>query len=359
MDPRPTLSSEYTPNVDLWMERSNLVGLIIAGVAYGILFTIFIQCILALHTNNGHRKTQARWLTGYSCIIFLLATFGFAGNTRFIQMTYIDYRNFPGGPNDFTLAFYTEFCNIFSITSYVIMNWFADGLMFYRFAVIYDRKLPLMIIPGILYAGIVGLSLAMLTFTMKPEEGFFGPTTIKIGTAYWSLSIGMNIIITSAIAGRLLKMRANIRKVLGPNHSSPYTSVLSMIVESAALYTSWAILFLVPFARQDTFQNIVLPSLGQVQGIAPLLIIFRVAQGKAWNSSTATNTLNAKTSTAMQFDSRRPGWSQRSHGTESYGLTNTVTGTNNSAVHLDVKMERSTLHTVDSERQAPGKAAAL
>ena len=105
----------------------------------------------------------------------------------------------------------------------------------------------------------------MLTFTMKPEEGFFGPTTIKIGTAHWSLSIGMNILITSAIAGRLLRMRATIRKALGPNHSSPYTSVLSMIVESAALYTSWAIIFLVPFAREDTFQNIVLPSLGQVQ----------------------------------------------------------------------------------------------
>jgi hypothetical protein len=75
----------------------------------------------------------------------------------------------------------------------------------------------------------------------------------------------MNIIITSAIAGRLLKMRAQVRKLLGHNHASPYTSVVSVLVESAAIYTGWAIMFLVPFAREDTFQNFVLPSLGQVQ----------------------------------------------------------------------------------------------
>ena len=105
----------------------------------------------------------------------------------------------------------------------------------------------------------------MAIYTMKPTVGFWAPITVNIGTAYWSLSIGLNIIVTVAIAGRLLKMRANIRRVLGPNHSSPYTSVLAMIIESAALYTSWALIFMVAYAKGDTFQNVVLSSLGQVQ----------------------------------------------------------------------------------------------
>lgn len=192
-EPVLRLSSEYTPQgVDLYMERSNLIGIIIAGVIYGkpshclrwrwrvlintlgILFTIFVQCVLALSNSNAHKKNQARIFIAYSCIIFILATFGFAGNTKFVQMTYIDYRNFPGGPNDFTFAFYTEFCNVFSIGSYVIMNWFADGLMvclhffkllglrltpaiqLYRFSVIYDRKPLLMIVPTLMYLSIVG-----------------------------------------------------------------------------------------------------------------------------------------------------------------------------------------------------------
>ena len=140
----------------------------------GILFTIFVQCVLSLRSSSAHKKKQAMIFTVYSCIIFILATFGFAGNTKFVQMTYIDYRNFPGGPNAFTFAFYTEFCNVFSIGSYVVMNWFADGLMvcpsflepldhdlisviqLYRFSVIYDRKPWLMIFPTLLYLAIVG-----------------------------------------------------------------------------------------------------------------------------------------------------------------------------------------------------------
>ncbi|KAJ2924818.1 hypothetical protein H1R20_g12292, partial [Candolleomyces eurysporus] len=319
-------------------------------ITLGILFTIFVQCVLALLSSSAHKKNQARFFIGYSCIIFILATFGIAGNTKFVQMTYIDYRNYPGGPNAFTFDFYTEFSNVFSIGSYVVMNWFADGLMLYRFSVIYDRKPLLMIFPTLIYLAIVGLSLGMLTYTFKPEEGFFGPTTIKIGTAYWSLSIGMNIIITTAIAGRLLKMRAQVRKLLGPNHASPYTSVVSMLVESAAIYTSWAIMFLVPFAREDTFQNFVLPSLGQVQGIAPLLIIFRVAQGKAWTSSTATATLSMKGSSSTH---KPVVWTNNtSRGTESYPLSDvTQTGT-----AVDVKVEKSMLYSTDSRASEAARA---
>jgi len=292
-------------------------------------------------------------MMAYCCLIFTLATIGFAMNVKFIQMTYIDYRNYPGGPNAFTFEQYTLPINVTTVAVYVLMNWFSDGLMLYRFMVIYQNRYVLLIIPGLIYAGIVAMSLAMLTYTLKPEIGFFGEITIKFGTAYWALSISLNIIITTAIAGRLLKMRAAIRKVLGPKHSSPYTSVLSMIVESAALYTAWALMFLVPFARQDTFQNIVLPALGQVQGIAPLLIILRVAQGKAWTSNTADSTTMG---TSMDFASRKgPGRSnQNTRGTnQSFPMTDVT----DSTVHLD-DPEKS-MYSQSSSHHHHGKVMAL
>jgi hypothetical protein len=33
---------------------------------------------------------------------------GFAGNTAFVQLTYVDFRDFPGGPNMFTLMNYSH-----------------------------------------------------------------------------------------------------------------------------------------------------------------------------------------------------------------------------------------------------------
>lgn len=147
----PKLRPEYAPPGetvhDLWIERSNLIGLIFGAASYGerrclgicseeashrsllgVQLTIFTQCILILHSDNSGRR-NAKWLMAYSCAIFLLATFGLAGNIKFIQMCYIDYRNYPGGPNAFTLNFYSTFVNMFGTSAYVVMNWLADGLM--------------------------------------------------------------------------------------------------------------------------------------------------------------------------------------------------------------------------------------
>ncbi|KAJ2915394.1 hypothetical protein MD484_g5041, partial [Candolleomyces efflorescens] len=264
----PELRPEYAPPGetahDLWVERSNLIGLTLGAATYGIQLTIFTQCILILYSESKNRK-NARWLMAYSCAIFVLATFGIAANIKFIQMCYIDYRNYPGGPNAFTVSFYSTFVNVFGTAAYVVMNWLADGLMLYRFAIIYDRKPLLMLVPGLLYLAIIGLSITVLSLMTTPSRGFWDPITVKIGTAYWSVSVTLNVLITVSIAGRLLKMRRRIRKLLGPKHSTPYTSTLAMLIESAALYTTLALVFIITYAGGDTFQNIVLPPLGQVQ----------------------------------------------------------------------------------------------
>ncbi|KAF6755424.1 hypothetical protein DFP72DRAFT_1122027 [Ephemerocybe angulata] len=326
---RPPLLPEYAPpglsSADLWMERSNLIGLVIAAAAWGVLFTIFVQCIVQLRKTGSSRERHSWALMAYSCLLFTFATLGFVGNTRFIQMTYIDYRNYPGGPNAFGFEQYTLPINMLGLVCYVMMNWFADGLMLYRFMVIYQYKLVLLVLPALIYLGIVA------------------------GIAYWSLSIVLNLLITSSIAGRLLKMRSAIRAVLGPKHSSPYTSVLSMIVESAALYTAWALIFMASYAKGDTFQNVVLPALGQVQAIAPLLIIFRVAQGKAWTADTgASGTSGVGTSTTMDFNVRQGqkltfNSNNTREATESFQLSS-ITG---STVDLDRDPEKSSQKDID------------
>ncbi|KAF5342598.1 hypothetical protein D9611_002007 [Ephemerocybe angulata] len=350
---RPPLLPEYAPPglspADLWMERSNLIGLVIAAAAWGVLFTIFVQCIVQLRKTGSSRERHSWALMAYSCLLFTFATLGFVGNTRFIQMTYIDYRNYPGGPNAFGFEQYTLPINMLGLVCYVMMNWFADGLMLYRFMVIYQYKFVLLVLPALIYLGIVALSITMMVFTMTPSIGFWAPISIKAGIAYWSLSIVLNLLITSSIAGRLLKMRSAIRAVLGPKHSSPYTSVLSMIVESAALYTAWALIFMASYAKGDTFQNVVLPALGQVQAIAPLLIIFRVAQGKAWTADTgASGTSGVGTSTTMDFNVRQGQKltfnSNNTRGaTESFQLSS-ITG---STVDLDRDPEKSSQKDID------------
>jgi hypothetical protein len=56
-------------------------------------------------------------MIAYLFVMFALSTIGFAGNVKFNQMTYIDYRNIPGGPNAFTAIYYQHWVNIMGFTS--------------------------------------------------------------------------------------------------------------------------------------------------------------------------------------------------------------------------------------------------
>ena len=101
---------------------------------------------------------------------------------------------------------------------------------------------------------------------------------------------------------------------LGAGQSSPYTSVTAILVESCALYATFSLIFIVLFAINHPIQYVFLSALANVQVgiiqkdhrrnltlsskiIAPLLVIFRVSQNKAWNKNTTERTL-----TSVHFD---------------------------------------------------------
>jgi hypothetical protein len=52
---------------------------------------------------------------------------------------------------------------------------------------------------------------------------------------------------------------------MGVQNSGQYVSIVAMLIESAALYAVWSTVFLICYARNTPFQNILLPPLGQVQ----------------------------------------------------------------------------------------------
>lgn len=123
-------------------------------------------------------------------------------------------------------------------------------------------------------------------------------------SVYWSFSVALNIVVTLLIVSRLMYMRYMLMKTMQQSEAGIYTSVAAMIIESAALYSIAAIIFLVGYAKQIPLQFAVEPvELIQVrlswsniavslstrlahQGVCPLMIILRVANGNAWSRET-------------------------------------------------------------------------
>ncbi|KAK7438074.1 hypothetical protein VKT23_018241 [Stygiomarasmius scandens] len=183
------------------------------------------------------------------------------------------------------MDFYSTPVNAASFVIYTIMAWFADGLVLYRFFIIYDRNRYAVVLPALIWLGGIASGIGLIISTVNSGNSFWAETSIKLGIAFWAISLGLNIILTGLIAARLLVARYRVKTLMGARYGSNYISLVSMLVESAALYSAWALAFLITFARGSAVQNLLLPALGQVQGIAPLLILMRVLEGRAWNTT--------------------------------------------------------------------------
>jgi hypothetical protein len=107
----------YTPQTDLWLERSRLDGMMLGAVSYGVFtscivdiglctskggfFFLTVQVATALLRRPRYGGKIARHrvvLLLYILITFMLGTVGFAANARYTEMIWIDLRDAPGGP---------------------------------------------------------------------------------------------------------------------------------------------------------------------------------------------------------------------------------------------------------------------
>ncbi|KAJ3738336.1 hypothetical protein EV360DRAFT_58185 [Lentinula raphanica] len=135
--PPPPSSSEYfgpqEPSVLIWLENTSFAGNIMGAIFYGVVLTLFIQCVIAIVNNRKKPKIQTKKsiiMLCYVCFMFAMGTLFTAGNMNLQQRSYISFRNFPdGGPLGYGLSQYSTWRAIMPNAVFIISNWFADGLL--------------------------------------------------------------------------------------------------------------------------------------------------------------------------------------------------------------------------------------
>ncbi|KAH9484497.1 hypothetical protein JR316_0003979 [Psilocybe cubensis] len=291
-------------SADLWHERSILVGLFLGAIGYGIHLTLFVWTSHILYTKRMNSKgTVGQFLLLYVVVVFVLGNIGNATNIRFGEMTFIDNRNYPGGPNAFFVQQSTNKVAVLCNSAYIVNSWFQDGLLLYRLWIFSQRSLYTVAFPSIMFLSAVGLSFLLIIELSQPGITRWSKISVNLAIPYWSISIALNVIITLYIATRLLYMRRRLRRVVA-DCAVEYVSLTAMLVESAALYTINGLVFLVSFSIHSPIQYLALPLLGQTQSISPLLIILRVAQGRAWSDDTMSrlNTMPTQFQVSSRID---------------------------------------------------------
>lgn len=88
--------------------------------------------------------------------------------------------------------------------------------------------------------------------TLK-STSVFGSVNFTLG--FWCYSLALNVIATALIVARLASFRCRHKHLLGSQHARQYTGIMAMVVESELLYTAYLIVYIVPFALDNTVVN--------------------------------------------------------------------------------------------------------
>lgn len=210
-----------------------------------------------------------KYLLYYTTIVMIVTTFYFGTQ---LQMA-------------MTLPIISVETERLTYAAFIIGTWLTDLLMVrsspsptdsasrkktyyqvYRCYVIWKYNRAILAVTLLIYLGSIGSSLAFLWFSNSPvAQQENAGLRDAFGIPYGSLSIVLTIMVTCLISGRLLYHRKQDHLAWGSRMGQQYVSIVEIMIESAMLYTAFAIAGLASFAMDSLLQVIFLPIMGIMQ----------------------------------------------------------------------------------------------
>jgi len=103
--------------------------------------------------------------------------------------------------------------------------------------------------------------------TSQPNSSIWNSVAIDFGLPYFSISISLNILLTLMIVTRLVLHNREIRSAMGSPSglTGLYKAIITMLIESSALYAANSLLFVGPWGAKNHAADIFLPILAETQ----------------------------------------------------------------------------------------------
>jgi len=255
------------------------------------IFTYFSAVYCISHRSLDYRKRQ-RFYIVYGAILLALVTIQVISNALWGELMWIDRRNYPGGPLGFYAASQVAWYVVTGCASTATANIFGDGLLVYRCFIIWGSQWRIIALPALMY--LVSIVLAIITVV---EGAVPGTAQLKgkpalLAVPWFALSLCLNVIVTSMICFRILRVRALTRATLSPEVSKMYTSIATILIESAVPLSILGIGLVITVAMNEAPSFAFAYIWSIFCSLSPQMIILRVSMGRGWLKETA-NELNS------------------------------------------------------------------
>lgn len=289
---------QITPRI-YFDEKMFVAGFLLGTIFYGIVVVLFFRCLSTLLNPIDRTRGGIKWgFVAHVVLMFSLVTIYTAANLDLQSISYIDNREYPGlndgfpGPFNYEYLIYYKPISVISPVMFIMNYWLADGLLLYRCFIIYAMNYWVIAFPCLMYLASLAMGIGFIYQGSQPVNIVTKYAAIAhFGTAYYSISLSLDFLLTLMIVGRIVRHSREIQNAMGvlAKPSRLYATIVTILVESCALYSVSYLLFLGPWASSSPVSNAFFSMLAQNQVIAPFLVILRVANRTALTSDTITS----------------------------------------------------------------------
>ncbi|TFK68417.1 hypothetical protein BDN72DRAFT_898129 [Pluteus cervinus] len=258
-------------------DTANLVSLATSGAAWGIMVTLYAICLYYLFQ---HMSPRNRTCTIFQVVLAsfttALGTISIVLNIKHDVQSYVLHRLYPGGPLAYEVVMSGDSPHLVANICWIVLNVIVGGLVTWRSFILWRGRWVVGVL-AILNLACICTGLFAVIQGGIHHTNVFGPVVAKFSLLYMSLALTTTVLGTILVVARTLYQRYNSQETLVRG----FTSIASMLIESAALNSVFTILCIQLYVVESPFFSLFFDIAVQVQIIASLLIILQTSRGEA------------------------------------------------------------------------------
>ncbi|KAF7376767.1 hypothetical protein MSAN_00094000 [Mycena sanguinolenta] len=236
--------------------KESYLGAFLECIIYGFYLSAFMECCILFRRKERRRDMKQTYAIFTAVVMFIFIT------VRCIIDTYrcVAAFDFTDPNGDFGLGDPNTTLDLVTNAFWFFLTPFADAFIIFRTFHVWNRNWFVIILPVLLCLANLGSSVWLMIALANLETGL-GPTVwanivFKSLNLFLSLTLCTNIVCTALISFRIISLHRQITN-LSSNIAPTYTMrAISIIVESAAIYTLVLVGALVS-NRANSFVNFV------------------------------------------------------------------------------------------------------
>ncbi|KAI0773183.1 hypothetical protein BD413DRAFT_472983 [Trametes elegans] len=281
-------------------------------ILYGVELVVYYLTIEAVLQRSRRLSSPVprsdKIMVAFSTALLLLNTVFVATEAVFGEEMWVVNADYPGGPEAYLGDFASVWYQTFGTAASIVLNLLSDALLIYRCYIIW-ADVRVILFPFVLYLGTFSLGIAQLVASGLPHSDYFAGFAQKLGIAYTSCIISLEIIVSALIGVRIVRAarlyRAQSQRDgehgsekedgTGEDVARAFIGPAALFVESALACTLLGIVYLATFARNSDLSIFFLSIYVMTTCLAPQMIILRIVRRRAWTRETTETIMMSTT----------------------------------------------------------------